>query len=176
MNRKKAQVIGFCVTAVAGTLLHFVYDWSGGAAAVGLVAPVNESVWEHLKLLVMPMLAFAVIEYFSYGRRLRNFWPVRLLSVLIGMGLIIVLYYCWSALAGGSSIAADIAIFLFSVWAAYFSSAGLLGSRTFSSKTARALAAVGLAVLIAAFVVFSYNPPHCELFRDPQTNSYGPPR
>lgn len=176
MNRKKAQIIGFCVTVVAGTLLHYVYDWSGGAAAVGLVAPVNESVWEHLKLLVTPMLVFAVIEYFTYGRRLRNFWPVRLLSVLIGMVLMIALYYCWSALAGGSGMAANIAIFLFSVWAAYFFGAGLLGSGTFSSKTARALAAVGLAVLIAAFVVFSYNPPRCALFRDPQTNSYGPPQ
>ncbi len=174
MNRKKAQVIGFCVTAVAGTLLHYVYDWSGGASAAGLIAPVNESVWEHLKLLVMPMLAFALIEYFTYGRRLRNFWPVRLLSVLLGMGLIIALYYCWSALAGRSGMAANIAIFLFSVWAAYFFGAGLLGSRAFSSQTARALAAVGLAVLIAAFVVFSYNPPHYELFRDPQANSYGP--
>ena len=34
---------------IAGTLLHFVYGWSGRNLLVGLVSPVNESVWEHTK-------------------------------------------------------------------------------------------------------------------------------
>ncbi|HVB45893.1 MAG TPA: DUF6512 family protein [Streptosporangiaceae bacterium] len=47
---------------VAGTLLHFVYAWSGRTLAVGLLSPVNESVWEHTKLLVIPVLAVGVVE------------------------------------------------------------------------------------------------------------------
>lgn len=174
MNKRNAQIIGFFITAAAGTLLHFTYEWSGFALVVGLFAPVNESVWEHLKLLAVPMLAFAVAEYFTYGSRLRNFWPVRLLSVLLGMGVIVALYYTWTAVAGKIGMASNIAIFLIGVWAAYAFSAKLLATRRYSSPSARCLSAVGLAILIAAFAVFSYNPPHCELFRDPRANAYGP--
>lgn len=174
MNKRNAQIIGFFITAAAGTLLHFTYKWSGFVLVIGLFAPVNESVWEHLKLLVVPMLVFAAAEYFTYGSRLRNFWPVRLLSVLLGMGVIVALYYAWAALAGESVMAANIAIFLIGGWAAYAFSAKLLATRRYSSPPARSLSAIGLAILIAAFAVFSYNPPHFELFRDPQTNAYGP--
>jgi hypothetical protein len=30
--------------------------------AVGLVSPVNESVWEHTKLLVFPLIAVGAVE------------------------------------------------------------------------------------------------------------------
>ncbi len=41
---------------VLGTLMHFMYNWSGKHPFAGLIAPVNESVWEHMKLLFFPML------------------------------------------------------------------------------------------------------------------------
>ena len=45
------------LTALFGTGMHFLYDlWPN--ALVGLFAPVNESVWEHLKLLYWPFLIF----------------------------------------------------------------------------------------------------------------------
>ena len=40
-----------------GTLWHFAYAISGDAYFVGLIAPVNESVWEHLKIVYLPILA-----------------------------------------------------------------------------------------------------------------------
>ena len=43
-----------------GTLLHFLFDWTGGNAVVALFSAVNESIWEHLKLLFYPMVLFAV--------------------------------------------------------------------------------------------------------------------
>ena len=56
------QTVCFLFLSVMGTLLHFLFDWSGGSWAAALIAPVNESVWEHLKLLVFPMVAFALAQ------------------------------------------------------------------------------------------------------------------
>ena len=53
---KKRYALAFLLTALAGTALHFAYDWCL-SPLVGLFAPVNESVWEHLKLLFWPFLA-----------------------------------------------------------------------------------------------------------------------
>ena len=46
------RVGGFIFTAVVGTLLHFLFDWTGGSVAAALFSAVNESIWEHLKLLL----------------------------------------------------------------------------------------------------------------------------
>ena len=42
------------VAAFLGTLNHFLYFLSGQSPIVALFCPVNESVWEHLKLLYFP--------------------------------------------------------------------------------------------------------------------------
>ena len=51
-------IIGAVFTIITGTLLHFVYEWSGESLFVGIFSPINESVWEHLKLLFFPMSVF----------------------------------------------------------------------------------------------------------------------
>ena len=50
---------GFLFTSAAGTALHFAYEWSGENVVVGAVAAVNESTWEHMKLLFIPLLLVA---------------------------------------------------------------------------------------------------------------------
>ena len=49
----------FCI----GALLHFVYEWAGAWWPLALVAAVNESVWEHLKLAFWPSVIYAAVEY-----------------------------------------------------------------------------------------------------------------
>ena len=62
---KKFCVIGFFVTTVLGILSHFVYDWTGGGFLIGLFFPVNESTWEHMKLLFFPMF-FSLFRFDFY--------------------------------------------------------------------------------------------------------------
>ena len=47
----KTNLFRFIFISVLGVLLHFTYEWSGDNAVVGLFSAVNESTWEHLKLL-----------------------------------------------------------------------------------------------------------------------------
>ena len=53
-------IAGILCVSILGTLLHFTYRWSGRNPLIGLIAPVNESVWEHMKLLFFPMLLFGL--------------------------------------------------------------------------------------------------------------------
>ena len=58
MRRKWGLV--FTLAVLGGAALHFLYDvWPNPLTAV--LAPVNESVWEHLKLLYWPFLAAAFV-------------------------------------------------------------------------------------------------------------------
>ena len=56
------QMMGFLFTSVLGTFLHFLFDLTGGSLPAALVSAVNESIWEHMKLLFYPMVLFALVE------------------------------------------------------------------------------------------------------------------
>ena len=69
---KTDTIIGILFVIITGTLSHFFYDWSGNSRIAGFVTPVNESVWEHMKLLFFPMLLYALFMIF----RLREEYPL----------------------------------------------------------------------------------------------------
>lgn len=167
MSIKKWQVWGFIFTVVAGTLLHFTYEWSGYNPLVGLFSAVNESTWEHLKLLITPMLVFGVLEYSAYGKDLANFIPVRCLSILLGMTVIVVSFYTYVGIIGHNYLPADIGVFVLGAACAYRYSARLLGTSRFTSPAAVRLGWIGLAMLVAAMIVFTLHPPKLGLFVDP---------
>ena len=82
------QFIGFIFTSVAGVLLHFAYDWSGQSPLVAPFSGVNESTWEHMKLLFFPMLVFALIESRFLQKDHPDFWCIKLYGTLFGLALI----------------------------------------------------------------------------------------
>ena len=65
MNKKlfKLEIIGFIFVSIVGTLSHFLYDWLGKNVFAGVFCPVNESPWEHLKLLFFPFAIYTVYMY-----------------------------------------------------------------------------------------------------------------
>ena len=67
---KKYVIIGFFIVGMLGTLFHFVYDWSGQVWFVGLFVPVNESTWEHMKLLFIPMLLYITICFWFVRKKI----------------------------------------------------------------------------------------------------------
>ena len=88
------------LSILAGSALHFLYDlWPNPLTAV--FAPVNESVWEHLKLLYWPFLAaaFVLTKDEADGRKS---W-CGLLAGLLGVPLDLILYAL--AMAGGFGLA-----------------------------------------------------------------------
>ena len=77
----RTPVIGFLFTAILGTLLHFAFDLLGSLPVVALFAPVNESIFEHMKLLFVPLFVFSLLEYLFAKEKQPCFWWRRLLSL-----------------------------------------------------------------------------------------------
>ena len=73
LGKAERQIlVGVPVLFLAGTLLHFLYGLSGEFFLVGLLAPVNESVWEHLKLALWPTTLWWTAGYLWAQRRGRD--------------------------------------------------------------------------------------------------------
>ncbi|MEG2383587.1 MAG: DUF6512 family protein [Oscillospiraceae bacterium] len=172
---KNLQAIGAVFTLLLGSLLHFSYGWSGGNVIVGAFSATNESTWEHLKLLAVPMLLFAVLEYALYGHRQENFVPVKVLAILLGMGTIVSSFYTYVGIVGQHFLWADIGTLLLGIFVSYRFSAHFLATDSFSSARAVRLGWLGLLALVLCLVVFTASPPHIGLFLDPVTHRYGRP-
>ncbi len=170
---RRAQLISFLFTALAGTLLHFVYDWFPDFPLTAVVASVNESVWEHMKILYFPMLAAALVELPFLAPQHQNFWCIKLLGILTGILLIPALYYTYTGALGVHLTWVDISIFYITAALAY-----LLETRLLTKEHHRpcrfARAAMLLTVALAfVFLFFTYFPPHLPIFQDPVTMTYG---
>lgn len=173
MNIKQWHIAGALFTIVLGTLNHFFYDWSGGSPLVAPFSPINESTWEHLKLLVTPVILFSVIEYFAYGKLYPGFIPSRVFSLLCGMAAIVILFYGYTAVAGQDILWADISIFLIAAILCWSISYTFIQNKRFSSLQSQFTARIALAAILVAFLLFTVQPPHIFLFQDPITGQYG---
>ena len=166
------QTAGFLFTAVFGTFLHFLFDLSGGSIPAALVSAVNESIWEHMKLIYVPMMLFGVVEYFSFGKTIPNFWCIKLTGLLAALVLIPVIYYSYTGIGGVNADWFNITIFFLAAGAAFY-----LETRLFQRDRACPLPGwfcLGAMLLIGGlFLLFTFRPPHIPLFRDPISGSYG---
>ena len=173
MNRsiRLWQLMGFAVTSFGGTLLHFLYEWLGEAVWIAPFSGVNESTWEHMKLLFWPMLIFAVVQSFFFRDR-SDFWCVKRYGILLGLGLIPILYYTYNGVIGRSPDWLNITIFFVAAAVAFIYETRLFRAEKRRCASPRFSIAI-LAVLALLFVLFTFWTPKIGIFKDPLSGAYG---
>ncbi|MGN1160434.1 MAG: DUF6512 family protein [Lachnospiraceae bacterium] len=158
----------FCTAA--GFLLHFAFTWSGDSPIVALFAPVNESVWEHEKLLFYPFTAGA---WFLSRRKKISAWTFPCMSaVLTGLVFIPGIYYTYTGALGIQADWFNIIIFVIAV----LLSCTLYGRLLQRDPPAAFLSALGgilLFLMLLLFIVFTFITPEIPLFQDPVNGTFG---
>ena len=170
------ELAGFLSVSALGALLHFVYDWSGRWNVAAAFSAVNESTWEHMKLLFFPMFLFSVVQLCCLGRTYPNFLAARGVSTLTGVLLIPVLFYTYTGVVGAHVMWADIAVFFLAVFGAFALDFRLLRRGRFTSLWQQLLGLAVLWGLAFLFVFCTFRQPELGLWQDPVTLGYGIPR
>ncbi len=165
------QLMGFAVTALGGTLLHFLYDWLGKAVWIAPFSSVNESTWEHMKLLFWPMFIYAIAQSFFF-KNYKDFWCVKLKGIMLGLALIPILFYTYNGVIGSSPDWINIAIFFISAAMAFLYETRLFKNGTTTCKSQK-LAIALLCAFAFLFVAFTFATPEIGIFKDPLTGTYG---
>ena len=159
------QAAGFAAVTFVGTILHFLYDWTGGSILVSPFSGVNESTWEHMKLLFWPLFLFAMVQRLFF-RDQENYWCVKMVEILLGLVLIPVLFYTYNGVFGKSSDWINIAIFYITALLAF-----LFEWWAFKKDWLQCrfpwLAFAAICLIGVLFVVFTFVPPQFPLFQDP---------
>lgn len=165
------QLVGFSFTSFLGTILHFLYEWTGQSLLIAPFSGVNESTWEHMKLLYFPMFVFAVIQSFFF-RDYSYFWCVKLRGILLGLAMIPALYYTYNGVIGKSPDWLNISIFFITAAAVFIYESRLLRKRNIGYGGCR-VSFFMLCVIGVLFIVFTFFAPKIGIFLDPLTQTYG---
>ena len=166
------EIRGAIIISLLGSFLHFVFAILGEWPPAALIAAVNESVWEHLKLAFWPALIYALIEWPFLRGKIKNFWTAKSFGISTMPVIITAVFYGYKALIGHNILWVDISLFIFAVFVGQMFSYRLLLCQSFSSAN-KILALILLVVMIAAFSLFTFFPPHYPLFCDSATGQFG---
>ena len=162
----KNFILGFLIIGALGTLGHFAYELSGKNTILGYFTPVNESTWEHLKLLFFPTLIFSVLEYFLIKEKPNNYPVAIVFSLIVGLVSIIMIFYTYSGVLGYKIEWFNIAIYYIALLIMLIVKTILL-SLKFESKTANIISLLWIFVMALMFIIFTYNPLNFGIFKEP---------
>ena len=159
------MAFGIFFTLVAGFLMHYLYEWSGNSFLVGLIAPVNESTWEHMKLIFFPMLVYSIFSVY----KLHNCYPGistgLSIGLLLGTFLIPVLFYTYTGILGFHMLWMDITVFVLSVLVAFIVAYYLTINCCF--RDCKPFLLFFTFLLMLCFFFFTVKPPQIGIFQIP---------
>ncbi len=163
----KNFIIAFLIIGVAGSLVHFVYKWSGENTIIGYFFPVNESTWEHLKLLFFPTVVFSAVEYFFVKDKVRGYVPTVAISLMVGLLSIVTIFYTYSGVLGFTIEWFNIAIYYIALFIMLVVKMLLSIAEIIDSKYAVWAALAWIFVMSLMFIFFTYNPLNLGIFKEP---------
>ena len=156
-------IMGVIFVFIVGTLSHFLYDWSNQSFLIGLFSPVNESTWEHMKLLFFPMLLWILFMTNKLGDDIPCLTSGFAIGLITGTFAIPMLFYTYSGILGKHYLFLDILVFIISTIIAFINGYRSTTHCRLSNHTR--LLKVLVILLMLCFLVFTYLPPDIGIFQ-----------
>ena len=163
MNVKKEMISTFLVLVV-GFLSHFLYEWSNPNVLVGILCPVNESIWEHLKLIYYPML---IPFFFHFNKK---YFQARISEILISILFLLVSFYTYSGIIGQNFAVINILLYITTILLGQFLISIFYQNEIFFPFS---LSLLFFFLLFFSFTLFTFYPPKLSVFQDPISCTYG---
>lgn len=172
MTLKRTRIISTIIIFGLCFLFHFIYDWLP-CTLTAIFFPVNESIWEHMKLLFSAVIFYGIIDYITLQKfkiKYNNFFTSLFITALtiipIYLIMFLPIYY-----KIGENMIITIGIMLIAIIISQVISYKILKGKDFDK-----LNIISLILIIVSYIVFaylSYNPIKNELFFDTQEEKYG---
>lgn len=162
--------IGACFALSA--FLHFAYELSGHNILAAVFASVNASVWEHVKILIVPFLLWSIAEYYLLKPHIKRLIVARCAGTLSIMILTVCFFFVYSGIWGSSVLWIDIVTAFLWIACGELVSIRIINS-DMNVRDIFPISAALLCLIIVMLLCFSVSPPKIGLFQDPVTQLYG---
>lgn len=167
------QIIAIIAIIIIGTILHFLYKFSNENWLIGSFSAINESVWEHLKLAVFPIIFVGIIEYFFIKGQANNFIEAKTIAIIFSIIFIPTVFYVYTSILHTDVLVLDIAIFILSIILSEFIALEIMKMDSFSTFNTQIISTIIIVGIVFIFILFTYKPPKLEIFKDPINDTYG---
>lgn len=111
-SRRKIIIFGIIFIFIVSSLIHSLYDWTGKPLIIGLIAPINESLWEHLKMPIIPTVLWWIIAYYLFLNKkeadLTKWILCGMISFIITILVTGTFYYIYTGALGIHSMIFDV--------------------------------------------------------------------
>lgn len=152
---------------------HFLYSDLLKSGVTAIIAPVNESPWEHAKLFFIPALIWYVILYFIVGRKFPNFIFSHAVSLIVMPLLMLLSFYAYQIFIPENLIIDIILTFIVVAVGQLLAYKLTTSKRNLSGQRYNIAAMAIVLALLAVFTIFTFNPPHWDIFLDTEKMKYG---
>lgn len=165
----KIKITNSIFIIITGFILHFCFKWSNNSYLIGSFSAVNESIWEHLKILFFPMLITTIIEYLYFQKNQSNYICIKTKGILLSLTFIIIFHYTYSGILGTHIALIDIGSFIIATILEEYYTYKNINQNSCNNK----IHIIILIILSISFITFTYYPPHIGIFKDPITGLFG---
>jgi len=172
MTLKRSKIISTIGIFLLCFLFHFIYEWLP-SSITAIFFPVNESIWEHMKLLFSVVTFYGIIDYIilqKFNIKYNNFFTSLFITsftiIPIYLAMFLPVYY-----KIGENMVITIGIMLLAIIISQVISYKILKANHFDK-----LNILSLILIIISYIVFAYLtyfPIKTELFFDTQEEKYG---
>lgn len=172
MNLKKIKIIAVIGIFILSFLVHFAYDLFPNTI-FSFFFPVNESIWEHMKILFTAPLIYGIIDYIIINKnkiKINNFAFSLYFTSFINIPIYLVVYLPIYKLLG-ENIFISITIMLLVYSLSEYLSYRILQDKKY--KVLNKLTIPIITIVYLGFIYLTYNPPHTYIFYDTQNKIYG---
>lgn len=173
MNIKKIKIISVFFILGLTILFHFLYDWWPNVIFSTLF-PVNESIWEHMKLLYFGIIIYGIVEYFImkklnlvFNNFLLNLFITSYSSIIIYLAIFLPIYNII-----GENMIVSISLLVVVIILESIISYHILNYRNLGSIY-NIISVVMLIIGYIGFVYLTYKPIRNYIFYDKLENKYG---
>ena len=172
MNLKKLKIIDCFILFALCILFHFIYEWFPNKL-FSIFFPVNESIWEHMKLIYTSFIVGILIDYiFSkiFKIKLNNLIFSNFYSSIISIMTYLIIYLPIDSFIGHSTIFAITLLFLMIIFGEIICYNLMIKNENIT------LNYISIVLIIIGYIIFgllTYYPPKTKLFFDPQHKKYG---
>ncbi len=156
---------------IIGSVFHFVYKWSNYNKLVGFIAPINESIFEHTKLLFFPLLLFWIIlAFFIKDINLNSYFLAMLVSIIFSIITMISFYYTYKGVLGKHYLILDILDLLISLIIGQ-----LIANHVYiySHNFPYIISIIILIIIFISYIYFTIKPLKIPFFYDNLSKTYG---
>ena len=171
MDLKKVKIVSIFGMFIFCFLTHFLYNFFPNTL-FSIFFPVNESIWEHMKMMSSSILIWSILEYFLYKKfrvNHNNFILSLFLEVCLSIIIFLIIYLPIYHFTGSIFVLNLIVLFI-SLYFVNIISYYILALRDLHKEL---LGIVGIILLYIIFGILTYNPPFNYIFFDKMENKYG---